>query len=75
MELENLLNNRFSTLDEFSGLKQANNIPSKTAPRKCFKFRYITAKEVKVLIDSLDASKPLGPQKNQPGQSNLLKQR
>ena len=59
MEIANLLNYRFSTLGEFIGLQQTNNIPPKTAPRKCFTFQYITAKETNVLIDSL--SKPLGP--------------
>ena len=43
--------------------KQTNNIPPKTAPRKCFKFRYITTKETNVLIDSLNTSKPVGPSK------------
>ena len=38
MEISNLLNYRFSTLEEFIGLQQTNNIPSKTAPRKCFNF-------------------------------------
>ena len=59
MEIANLLNYRFSTLGEFTGLQQTNNILPKTAPRKCFTFQYITAKETNVLIDSL--SKPLGP--------------
>ena len=62
MEIANLLNYRFSTLGEFIGLQQTNNIP-KTAPRKCFKFRYITTKETNVLIDSLNTSKPVGPSK------------
>ena len=51
MEIGNLLNYGFSTLGEFIGLQQTNNIPPKTAPRKCFKFRYITTKETNVLID------------------------
>ena len=63
MEIANLLNYRFSTLGEFIGLQQTNNIPTKTAPRKCFKFRYTTTKETNVLIDSLYISKPLGPSK------------
>ena len=62
MEIANLLNYRFSTLGEF-GLQQTNNIPPKTAPRKCFNFRYITTKETNVLIDSLNTSKPVGPSK------------
>ena len=62
MEIANLLNYRFSTLAEFIGLQQTNNIPPKTA-RKCFKFRYITTKETNVLIDSLNTSKPVGPSK------------
>ena len=56
MEIANLLNYRFSTLGEFIGLQQTNNIPPKTAPRKCFNFRYITTKETNVLIDSLNTS-------------------
>ena len=36
MEIANLLNYRFSTLGEFIGLHQTNNIPPKTAPSKCF---------------------------------------
>ena len=60
MEIANLLNYRFSTLGEFIGLQQTN-IPPKTAPRKCFNFRYITNKETNVLIDSLNTSKPVGP--------------
>ena len=63
MEIANLLNYRFSTLGEFIDLQYTNNIPTKTAPRKCFTFRCITAKETKVLIDSLNTSKPLGPSK------------
>ena len=63
MEIANLLNYRFSTLGEFIGLQQTNNIPPKTAPRKCFNFRYITTKETNVLIDSLNTSKPVGPSK------------
>ena len=51
MEMANLLNYRFSTLGEFIGLQQTNNIPPKFAPRKCFNFRYITTKETNVLID------------------------
>ena len=63
MEIANLLNYRFSTLGEFIGLQQTNNIPPKTAPRMCFKFRYITTKETNVLIGSLNTSKPVGPSK------------
>ena len=63
MEIANLLNYRFSTLGEFTGLQQTNNMPPKTAPRKCFNFRYITTKETNVLIDSLNTSKPVGPSK------------
>ena len=63
MENANPLNYRFSNLGEFIGLQQRNNIPPKTAPRKCFTFRYITAKETNVLIDSLNTNKPLGPSK------------
>ena len=63
MEIENLLNYRFSTLGEFIGLQQTNNIPPKTAPRKCFTFRYITTKETNVLMDSLNTSKPIDPSK------------
>ena len=63
METANLLNYRFSTLREFIRLQQTNNIPPKTAPRKCFKFRYITTKETNVLIVSLNTSKPVGPSK------------
>ena len=63
MEIANLLNYRFSTLGEFIGLQQTNNIPPKSAPRKCFKFRYITTKETNVLVDSLNKSKPVGPSK------------
>ena len=63
MEIANLLNNRFSTLGKFIGLQQTNNIPPKSAPRKCFKFRYITTKETNVLVDSLNKSKPVGPSK------------
>ena len=61
MEIANLLNYRFSTLGEFIGWQQTNHIPPKTAPRMCFKFRYITTKETNVLIDSLNTSKPVGP--------------
>ena len=43
--------------------KQTNSIPPKNALRKCFTFQYITTKEVNVLIDSLNTSKPLGPSK------------
>ena len=63
MEIATLLNYSFSTLGDFIGLQQTNNIPPKTAPRKCFKFRYITTKETKVLLDSLHKSKPLRPSK------------
>ena len=48
MEIANLLNYRFSTLGEFIDLRQTNNIPPKTAPRKCFKFRYLETKETNV---------------------------
>ena len=57
MEIANLLNNRFSSLGESIGLQQTNNIPPKTAPRKCFNFRYIKTKEKNVLIESLTSSK------------------
>ena len=63
METANLLYYRISTLGEFIGLQQTNNIPPKTAPRKFFKFRHITTKETNVLIDSLNTSKPVGPSK------------
>ena len=63
MEIANLLNYRFSTLGEFIGLQQTNNIPPKTAPRKCFKFRYITTKETNVLIFSLNTNKSVDPSK------------
>ena len=63
MEVANLLNYRFSTLEEFIGFQQTNNIPPKTALRKCFNFRYITTKETNVLTDSLNTSKPVGPSK------------
>ena len=63
MEIANLLNSRFSTLGELIGLQQTNKIPPKTAPRKRFKFRYITTKETNVIMDSLHTSKPLGPSK------------
>ena len=63
MEIANLLNYRFSTLGEFIGLQQTNNILPKTAPRKCFKFRYKTTKETNVLIDSMNTSKPVDPSK------------
>ena len=63
MAIANLLNYRFSTLGEFIGLQQANNIPPKTAPRKSFTFRYITAKETNLIIDSLNTSKSFGPSK------------
>ena len=63
MEFANLLNYRFSTLEDFFGLQQTNNIPPKSPPRKCSKFRYITTKETNVLIDSLHSSKPVGPSK------------
>ena len=62
MEIANILNYRFSTLGEFFGLQQTNT-PPKTAPRKCFKFRYITTNETNVLIDSLHTSKQLIPSK------------
>ena len=60
MEAAILLNYRFSTLEEFIGLQQTNNIPPKSAPRKYFKFPHITTKETNVLIDSLNTSKPVG---------------
>ena len=63
MEIANLLKYRFSTLGEFIVLQQTNNLPLKTAPRKCFTFRYITTKEINVLIDSMYTSKPLGSSK------------
>ena len=63
MAIANLLNYRFSTLGEFIGLQQTNNIPPKTSTRKFFKFRYITSKETNVLIDSLNISKPISPSK------------
>ena len=63
MEIANLLKYRFSTLGEFIGLQQINNIPLKTAPTNCFKFRYITTKETNVLIDSLHTNKAHGPSK------------
>ena len=63
MEIANLQNYRFSILVKFIVLKQTNNIPPKTAPRKCFTFRYITAKQTNVLIDSLNTSKSLDPSK------------
>ena len=63
MEIANLLNYKISTLGEFIGLQQTNNIPPKTAPRKCLKFRCLTTKERNVLIDSLNTSKPVGPSK------------
>ena len=63
MEIANLLNYRFSNLGEFIGLQQTSNIPPKTAPRKCFKFRYMTTEETNVLIDSLITSKPVGHSK------------
>ena len=63
MEIANFLNYRFSTLGEFIGLQETNNIPPQSAPRKCFRFRYITTKETKVLIYSLNTSKPVGPSK------------
>ena len=59
MEIANLLNYRFSTLKEFSGLQQTNKILPKNAPRKCSKRRYITTKEKSVLIDLLHTNKPL----------------
>ena len=63
MENANLLNCRFSTLGEFIGLQETNNIPPNTAPIQFFKFQYVTTKETNVLIDSLHTSKPLGPSK------------
>ena len=63
LEIANILNYRFSTLGEFIGLQQTNNIPPKTSPRKCFKFQYITTKETNVLIESMNTSKPVGPSK------------
>ena len=64
MEIANLLKYRFSTLREFFGLQQTNSVPPKIAPRKNFKFRYITTKETNVLIDSLHTSKLLGLSKS-----------
>ena len=61
-EIAYLLSYIFSTPGEFICLQQTNNIPPKTAPRKCFTFGYITAKETNV-IDSMNTSKPLGPSK------------
>ena len=46
-----------------SSLQKTNNIPPKTATRKCFKFRYITTKETNVLIYLLNTSNTLGPSK------------
>ena len=63
MAIANLLNYRFSTLGEFIGLQQTNNSHPKTGPRKSFTFRYITAKETNVIIDSLNTSKSFGPSK------------
>ena len=63
MEIANLLNYRFSILGEFIGLQETNNIVPKTAPRNFLKFRYITNKEIYVIIDLLHASKPLGSSK------------
>ena len=63
MEYASLLSYRFSTLGSSFSLNKKNNIPPKTAPRKCFKFRYITTKETNVLIDSLHTSKTLGTSK------------
>ena len=42
-------------------MQETNKIPLKSAREKDFKFRYITTKETNVLIDSLNASKPVGP--------------
>ena len=61
MEIANLFYYRFFTPGEFIGLQQTNSFPPKTAPKKCFKFRYVTTKETNVLIYSLQTSKPLGP--------------
>ena len=60
IKIANLLNYRFSTLGEFIGLQQTNDIPPKTVLRKFFEIRYITTKQTNVLIDSLHTSKPLG---------------
>ena len=62
-EFENLLKYRFNDLREFISLQPTNNLPPKTAPRKCFRFKYITTKEKNVLIDSLHTCKPVGPSK------------
>ena len=63
MEIKNLLSYRFSTLGEFIGLQQTNNIPPKAAPRKYFMLRNITTKQTNVLIDNVLTSKPLCPSK------------
>ena len=57
MEIASVLNLRVSTLREFFGLQQTNNIPPKNALRTCFEFQYITSKETDVIIDSLHTSK------------------
>ena len=63
VEIANLLNHRFSTLEEFISLQHTNDVPPKTAPRKFFKFRCITINKTNVLIDSLHTRKPLGHSK------------
>ena len=68
MEFANLLNYRLSTVGEFIGSKQTNNIPLQTAPENCFTFRYITTKETIVLIDSLKQVNHSVLQKYQLGQ-------
>ena len=65
---------KFSNLGDLIGLQQTN-IPPKPAPRKCFKFRYITSTEISVLTYSLLTSKPLGPSKYQLDHKKMLKQR
>ena len=61
MEIANLLIYRFFTLGELIGLQQTINFPAKSAPRKCFKFQYITPKETNLLIDSLHTSRRQSP--------------
>ena len=63
MEIANLLNYRFSTLGEFSGLQQTDSIPPKTSPGNCSKLLYITNVLINVLIDSLHTSEPFSPSK------------
>ena len=75
MESVNLRNYRFPALEKFISLQQTNSTPPQTAPRKCFKFRFITAKETNVFIDSLQTRKPLGPSRIPAMAKKLLKQR